>query len=206
MKKILSTLLAASLMLVGIQAIAQPSVNAGYLNSTLKVQNADPSNANGAYVGLSYNLPIAGGLGVAPGIYYSLISSKETASLGTIFSGSGTFTEHAVNVPVYLNYAIGLNRDTNFFVFGGPTLQYGLSSKVKYDANVAGISGSTTANNYDNDNYNRMNVYLGGGIGINAGAFKVTVGYDYGMMNQIKGDNATPAHRSNIKIGLGFNF
>ena len=107
---------------------------------------------------------------------------------------------------MYLNYAIGLNRDTNFFVFGGPTLQYGLSSKVKYDANVAGISGSTTANNYDNDNYNRMNVYLGGGIGINAGAFKVTVGYDYGMMNQIKGDNATPAHRSNIKIGLGFNF
>ena len=51
-----------------------------------------------------------------------------------------------------------------------------------------------------------MNVYLGGGIGINAGAFKVTVGYDYGMMNQIKGDNATPALRSNIKIGLGFNF
>ena len=205
MKKILSTLLAASLMLLGIQAIAQPSVNAGYVNSTLKIQNLDPSSAHGAYFGLSYNLPIAGGLGVAPGVYYSLIASKETASVGTIFSGAGTFTEHSINVPVYVNYAIGLNRDTNFFVYGGPTLQYGLSSKTKYDANIAGFSGSDTVDNYK-DTYNRLNVYLGGGVGINAGAFKVTVGYDYGMMNPLKGDNAAKANRSNIKIGVGYNF
>ena len=206
MKKILSTLLAASLMLAGTQAFAQISVNAGYLNSTLKTQNSDPSNANGAYAGVSFNLPVAGGFAVAPGIYYSLIASKETSSLGSIFSGSGTFTEHAVNVPVYLNYNIGLSRDTNFFVYGGPTLQYGLASNVKYDANVAGITGSKTVSNYDNDNYNRFNVYLGGGIGVNAGGFIVTVGYDYGMLNQIKGDNAPSSHRSNLKIGVGYAF
>ena len=206
MKKFFSILLAASLMLLGTQAFAQMSVNAGYLNSTLKTGNADPSTANGAYAGVSFNVPIAGGLAVAPGVYYSMITSKSTAALGTIFTGSGTFMEHAINVPVYVNYGIDLARDTNVFIFGGPTLQYGLSSTVKYDANVAGVSGSSTHNNYDNDNYNRMNVYLGGGIGFQVSAIQITVGYDYGMMNQFKGDNAPKSHRSNLKLGLGFVF
>ena len=206
MKKIFSTLLVASLMLLGTQAFAQISFNAGYLNSSIKVGNNDPSNANGAFAGVSFNVPLMGGLAIAPGFYYSMITSKSTANLGSIASGSGTFMEHAINVPVYLNYNIALNRDTNFFIFGGPTCQYGLSSKIKYDGNVLGISGSSTADNYKNDNYNRMNVYLGGGIGINAGGYMITLGYDYGMMNQYKGDNAVNAHRSNLKIGVGYAF
>ena len=205
MKKIFTTLLAASLMLLGTQAFAQMSVNAGYLNSTLKTKNTS-DNANGAYAGVSFNVPLAGGLAIAPGVYYSMITSKETASIGSIISGSGTFTEHAINVPVYLNYGIDLARDTKVFLFGGPTLQYGLASNVKYDANVAGISGSNTVSNYDSENFNRMNVYLGGGLGFLVGAFQITVGYDYGMMNQYKGDNAINCHRSNLKIGAGFSF
>ncbi len=205
MKKIFSTILAASLMLIGTQAFAQMSVNAGYLNSTLATKNTK-DNANGFYAGVSFNIPIAGTFGIAPGVYYSLLGSKETASIGSIISGSGTFTEHAVNVPVYLNYGINIARDTKVFLFGGPTLQYGLASNVKYDATVAGVSGSNTVSNYDNANFNRMNVYLGGGLGFLAGPFQITVGYDYGMMNQYKGDNAINCHRSNLKIGAGFSF
>lgn len=205
MKKVFSILLAASLMLLGTQAFAQMSVNAGYLNSTLKTSNTS-DNANGAYAGVSFNIPIAGGLAVAPGVYYSLLTSKETASLGSVFTGSGTFTEHAVNVPVYLNYGIDLARDTKVFLFGGPTVQYGLASQVKYDANVAGVSGSKTFNNYDSDDFNRLNVYLGGGLGFQVSALQITVGYDYGMMNQYKGDNAPQCHRSNLKLGVGFVF
>jgi len=206
MKKIFSILLAASLMLLGTQAFAQMSVNAGYLNSTLKTGNADPSNANGAYAGVSFNVPIAGGLGIAPGVYYSMITSKNTSNLGNIFSASGTFAEHALNVPLYLNYDISLASDTNVFIFGGPTAQYGLASTVKTDVNVAGASGSHKTSNYDNDNYNRFNVYLGGGIGFKVSAFQFTVGYDYGMMNLYKGDNAATSHRSNIKLGIGYAF
>ena len=208
MKKIFSTLLAASLMLLGTQAFAQMSVNAGYLNSTQSFASSNTKSiaSNGAYAGISFNVPISGGLAIAPGVYYSMITSKETASIGSIISGSGTFTEHAINVPVYLNYGINIARDTKVFLFGGPTLQYGLASNVKYDATVAGVSGSNTVSNYDNANFNRMNVYLGGGLGFLAGPFQITVGYDYGMMNQYKGDNAINCHRSNLKIGAGFSF
>jgi len=208
MKKFISTLLAASLMLLGTQAFAQMSVNAGYLNSTLKTANAS-SNANGAYAGVSFNIPIAGGLAVAPGIYYSMLASKsgDAASIfGVTISSSSTFMEHAVNVPVYLNYGIDLARDTKVFLFGGPTLQYGLASTVKYDESVGSASGSHTYNNYSNENFNRMNVYLGGGMGFKVSALQIIVGYDYGMMNQYKGDNATKCHRSNLKLGVGFEF
>ena len=205
MKKVIFSLLAASLMLLGTNAFAQISVNAGYLNSTLASKNST-DNANGAYAGITFNIPVAGGFGIAPGVYYSMLTSKDTANIGTIVSTSGTFMEHAINVPVYLNYAFDLARDAKIFIFGGPTAQYGLASTVKYDANVAGISGSNTVSNYDNENYNRLNVYLGGGMGFGIGALQITVGYDYGMMNLYKGDNAAKTHRSNLKLGLGFAF
>jgi hypothetical protein len=37
-------------------------------------------------------------------------------------------------------------------------------------------------------------------------AIQITVGYDYGMMNLYKGDNAAKTHRSNLKLGVGFVF
>ena len=200
MKKVLFTLLAASLMLLGTNAFAQMSVNAGYLNSTLAKENSS-ANANGAYAGVSFNIPVAGGLAIAPGVYYSMITGK-TLDWGTIVSG--TLTEHAVNVPVYVNYGIDLARDTKFFVFGGPTVQYGLASSTKYTTGLA--DASVTDDNYKKSDYNRMNVYLGGGVGFGVGALLVTVGYDYGMMNQFKGDNAPACHRSNLKLGVGFAF
>jgi hypothetical protein len=186
-------------MLLGTQAFAQMSVNAGYLNSTLATKNSS-ANANGAYAGVSFNIPVAGGLGIAPGVYYSMITGK-TVDLGSILNG--TLMEHAINVPVYVNYGIQLARDTKFFLFGGPTLQYGLSSKVNYSSGV--VSATATTDNYKNSDFNRMNVYLGGGLGFGAGALQITVGYDYGMMNQYKNTDSA-CHRSNLKLGVGYAF
>ena len=202
MKKIFTTLLAASLMLLGTQAFAQMSVNAGYLNSTQSFQdsNSKSINSNGAYAGVSFNIPVAGEFGFAPGVYYSLITNKSGGAgtiLGIPASASSTFMEHAINVPLYFNYGRDLARDTNVFVYAGPTLQYGLASTTKLAGGVGEFSG---------ENYNRFNVYLGGGIGFQVSAIQITVGYDYGMMNLYKGDNATKTHRSNLKLGLGFVF
>lgn len=196
MKKILTTLLAATLMLLGTQAFAQMSVNAGYLSSSLSNENSKSLNANGAYAGISFNIPVAGGLAIAPGIYYSMINGDNLA-YGLL--PIGKMTEHAVNVPLYLNYGFELARDTKVFLFGGPTAQYAIANSVKVSDNIKG-------SNFDEKNYNRMNVYLGGGLGFQVSAIQITVGYDYGMMNQYKGDNVPNFHRSNLKLGLGFQF
>ena len=211
MKKVFSILLAASLMLLGTQAFAQMSVNAGYLNSTQSFgdSNTKSINSNGAYAGVSFNIPLAGGFAVAPGLYYSMITNKSGGAgtvLGIPVSASSTFMEHAINVPLYFNYGIDLARDTNVFIYGGPTAQYGLASTTKLAGGVGESSADRTYSNYENSNYNRFNVYLGGGIGFQVSAIQITVGYDYGMMNLYKGDNATKTHRSNLKLGLGFVF
>ncbi|MBR5661520.1 MAG: PorT family protein [Bacteroidales bacterium] len=211
MKKFFSTLLAASLMLIGTQAFAQTSVNAGYLNSSqsFSESNSNSINSNGAYAGVSFNIPLAGGFGIAPGLYYSMITNKSGSTgsiLGIPVSASSTFMEHAVNVPLYLNYNLNLASDSNFFIFAGPTAQYGLASTTKLAGGVGEYSGDKKYDNYDSENYNRFNVYLGGGIGFQVSAIQITLGYDYGLMNLYKGENAIKTHRSNLKLGLGFVF
>ena len=192
-------------MLFGGRAFAQMSVHVGYLNSTLTASNDDPANSNGVYAGLTYNIPVAGGFGIAPGVYYSMIGSKVTQGNSSA-SITGTFLEHAVNVPVHLNYGIDLSRDTKVFLYGGPTVQYGLSSKEEYEGNLLGLGGNTYVDNYGDGRYTRTNVYLGGGVGLNAGGIMVTVGYDYGMMNLFQYDKDVQHHRSNLKIGVGYEF
>ena len=211
MKKFFSTLLAASLMLIGTQAFAQTSVNAGYLNSSQSFNESSSKavNSNGAYAGVSFNIPLAGGFGIAPGLYYSMITNKDGSSgsiLGIPVSVSTTFVEHAVNVPLYLNYSINLASDSNVFIFAGPTAQYGLASTTKLAGGVGESSADKKYDNYENENYNRFNVYLGGGVGFQVSAIQITVGYDYGLMNLYKGENAIKTHRSNLKLGLGFVF
>ena len=211
MKKLVSTLFAASLMLIGINAFAQVSVNAGYLNSTQSFKDANTKsvNSNGVFAGVSYNIPLAGGFGFAPGVYYSMITKKNESSgsfMGTTISSSSTFMEHALNAPLYLNYGIDLNRDTRIFIYGGPTLQFGLSSTTKIAGGIGEYSGDNTLDNYDDLDYNRFNVYLGGGVGFQMSVVQITLGYDYGMANLYKGDNAIGPHRSNLKHCIGYVF
>lgn len=217
MKKIVTIALAAVMMLAGTNAFAQLSVGAGYLNSTLNKSNNGtalaPETSNGFYVGGSYNIHLVKGLGVAPGIYYSMIGSKQTNSYGALGSLTGNFTEHAVNVPVNFNYGFDL-RDVKFLVFAGPTFQYGLSSKVKYDVSgiaanllkAAGLSSTGVLDNYKENVYSPFNIYLGGGLGAElAEKLQITVGFDYGLMNISKADK-TVAHRYNIKLGVAYLF
>ena len=209
MKRILTTLLAASLMLLGTQAFAQVSVNAGYINSTRATKGAESANANGAYAGLSFNIPIAGGFGIAPGVYYSMLTSKDVANMGAGYSGTGSFMEHAINAPVHLNVSFGA-RDTKFFIYGGPTFQYGLASKSKSEEKFIISNGSMVSVGGEKDGYkdldnSRFVIYAGGGVGLNAGGIMVTVGYDYGITNLDKSGNSN-SHRSNLKIGVGFEF
>ena len=206
MKRILSTLLAASLMLLGTQAFAQVSVNAGYINSTRTTKDAKSANANGAYAGFSFNLPIAGGFGIAPGVYYSMITSKDITNIGSLYSGTGKFTEHAINAPVHLNLSFGA-RDTKFFVYGGPTFQYGLKSISKFENEIVGVVSvkSGDIDNYKDANNARFVIYAGGGVGLNAKGIMVTVGYDYGITTLDK-SGKSDSHRANLKIGLGYSF
>lgn len=215
MKKLIATLLAASLALIGTQAFAQLSVNAGYLNSSAKnpygVKTDQPSNYNGFYAGVTYNIPIVSGLCVAPGVYYSFVGGQATKSasvslpfVGTISqSATRTYTEHAINGAINLNYGFQVARDMRAFVFAGPTLQYGLASQISVKGEGV-VNDKSTTDLYENT-YNRFNIFLGGGVGMEVANFQVTVGYDYGLMDMSKNTDVK-TNRSGLKIGVGFLF
>jgi hypothetical protein len=199
MKKTLCTLLAAAALLAGVEAQAQMSVGAGYLNITQSFDNTS-ANGNGAYAGLSFNIPLAGGFGIAPGVYYTFSNYKQDAAWGLL---KGSTTEHAINVPLNLNFGYNLARDMRAFIFGGPTFQYGLSSKTKTD-----VAGAATVNddNYSDDGTQRFVVYAGGGLGMDiANKFQVTVGYDHSVTNMIKSDSHKVG-RGLLKIGAAMLF
>ena len=232
MKKIFAIVLGAALMLSGTNAFAQLSVGAGWLNSTETVKSGDndPSktNLNGFYVGGQYNLPIVAGLGVAPGLYVSGIFAKvnnSDSAYGVSGSTNASSREFDLNVPVNVNYAFEIGGDFKVFVYAGPVFQLGIVSKASYEASLSagglGVStGKYTTDNYSGKTYNAkneevgqhdggyqnpFNIYLGGGAGIQSGAFQVIIGYDHSLLNFSKNSNET-ASRSQIKLGVGYAF
>ena len=66
------------------------------------------------------------------------------------------------------------------------------------------MNDKSTTDLYENT-YNRFNIFLGGGAGIEVASFQVTVGYDYGLMDMSKNSDVK-TNRSGLKIGVGFLF
>ena len=128
MKKILCSIFAASLMLLGTSAYAQLAVGAGYVNSkqTLKTSNTYSAATNGFYAGLEYNVPVGDFFGMSAGVNFEYLMSK-SYSLAVV---SGDFREQYINVPVHLNVGFPLADGIRLFAFAGPTFSYALSGKV----------------------------------------------------------------------------
>ena len=211
MKKIF---ILAALLMTGMLAQAQDlSLGAGYLYSTLTSQTGNTKESNevtsGAYLGGSFNIPIVGELGLAPGLYYSILTGQGTGSyLDGLVQGRVKFAEHAINLPVYLNYGMELGH-ADLFIFAGPTFQYGISSKYKTEVAFpwAGVSGKTMLDSYKDLSMNRFNIYMGGGLGVDLNELlRITIGFDYGLLDLDKSDEDCKQYRYNFKVGVAYLF
>ena len=151
--KIKSIFALAAAIAVAATASAQLSINAGYQNQShtqnLKIMSTETKSdttMSGFFIGGTYNLQIAGGLGVAPGLYFSYAgSSDENTVLGT--TTHQTMTDMNLKVPVLLNYGLDLNGDMKVFCFAGPVVNFGLTLEHKSWLND------------DKDNAIKTNVY-----------------------------------------------
>ena len=204
----------AAALLVAVTTFAQVQIGAGYVNSsdrTRASKDADVSTvtSNGIYAGLGFTMPLAGDLAFTPGVYYMYLTNQHgTSALGGIISASGKLQEHYVNVPLYFNYGSELAPGFRLFFFGGPTFSAGLISKTVLSASILGFSANTSIDNYkDVSGYGRFDVMLGGGMGVDLGKrLRLTVGYDFGMMNRYTEGNGIIRHRNQLHGGLAFLF
>ena len=206
MKRIFTLIATAVMMTIATNSFAQMQVGAGFLHSgeSISSNGTDLGDVgmNGAYAGVSYNLPIAGNFGIAPGLYYSLLMSNESTSIVGVNFGS-KMREHYVNVPVYFNFGFNLGQSSKLFLFAGPTAQFGIASSSELSA--AGIS-SGKFDRFKDGNLSRTNLLLGGGLGLNISKVQITLGYDQGLFNLDTADNGSKIIKSYAKAGIAYIF
>ena len=227
MKKAFSIILAASMMLMGTVAMAQPSISAGFANANTKVDislagvanlKSTPS-LNGFFVGGAYNFPIGtSGLGVAPGIYFSYLTGSDVELLDVKVTKikADRISESYLSIPVDLNFSIAFTKDIKGLVYAGPTFSYGITSKAKF--------GDTTINCYNGElenaslgagsdylkevaeHYNRFDIMLGGGVGVEFfDQFRFTIGYDFGLLDRCSSSDIK-INRNQFNIGVAYLF
>lgn len=222
MKKFFVSFFAASLMLLGTQAFAQIVPGAGYLRSmdNVKATNGNSTSAdakNGFYLGASYNIPIAGVLGVAPGFYVDMLFQHKDTNGGSSYlnyTGGSRYTEVDLNIPVNLTLKFGVGSNASIVAFAGPVFQYTVMARSTFNAAVSilgiNISDGTAYNHLDakNGDTNPFNIYLGGGAGVQVGDLQFIVGYDYSMLNRMNTKNfdGYDSRRGNLKVGINFAF
>lgn len=205
MKKVLS--LVAAIMLLGTTAMAQASFGLGYMTPNHPVTD---DALNGFYVGLDYNIQLAGNFYVAPGVYYSSSSKKSSNSFtGSWISYTGElkYNEQYIDVPVNFNYRLPLADDFCISLYAGPTFNYGLSSTAESDNNVSVLGFKLNPNGkvslYDSDDYKPFDVLVGGGVAFDyASQLRISLGYNYGLLDR----NGHDFNRSYLHMGLSYLF
>lgn len=204
MKKVLS--LVAAVMLFSAASMAQASFGVGYMNPTHPgALLSEPTTLNGVYAGLDYNIHFTENFGLAPGVFCSY-ATKTDEYPGSLASGKLTLTELYVGVPLNLNFSFKLAPDFALTLYAGPTISYGVMSKSKGDAKVLGIGGSAEVDLYKNTNYKPLDVLVGGGVAFDwAEMFRVSVGYNYGILDRNASDHHS-FNRSYLHMGVAYLF
>ena len=211
MRKLLTIILVGAMSLAGTSSFAQNIVvEAGFGMSNTNF-NALGYKANadlfGGTLGVSYEIPVlAQTIGFAPGVQFGFFTKSDVNAFNIT---NVSFTETYLAVPLDFNIKFPVSDDMRFLIVAGPTLDFGITSRVKekastmeYDIYSGQLSGYTK--------YSRFDVLLGGGVAFDVmDAVRFSVRYDYGVINR-NGGNLTSGllkvHRSQLKIGVGFIF
>ena len=208
MKRIITTLLAASMMLMGTTAFAQVSVGAGYINSTAKTtygSNVHTTPSNGFYAGFGYDINEGAGFGINTGLYFSYLLNQNSGSIGSIVSGTSKQVETYIDIPVRASLSTDLGG-LRIGVFAGPVFSCGITSTTDSSASVGSYEiGTGKIDNYADDDYKRFDILVGGGANVDFGALRFTVAYDLGMLNRFDSDDLKTT-RNTLRAGLAFLF
>ncbi len=194
------------MMLVGTNAFAQFSIGAGYAYgktnlsaNLLGLSFEKTAGLSGFYAGGSYNLPIGtSGLGIAPGLYFSYLTDKDA----DLYVQEGELDEMYVQLPLDLNFKLPIVDGANLVVYAGPTLSYGVSSKIRSGDNKIDLYDGTIASVLD---YKPFDVLVGGGVGLEIDDIvRFTVGYDAGLLN--RGGSNVEVRRNQLTAGVSLLF
>ena len=197
MKKVFAIVALIAAMFVAGNVQAQTTIYAGYAPESF-VSGNNSSNYQGFFAGFTKNFGLSNGIGVAAGAQFRM----NTKSGDTFFGfGTGKSTQALIDVPILLNYGIGINRDLTITPFVGPMLSLALVGNTK-----TSIGNSTTTSNWygDNSRLNRFNLYAVFGADVKFSQFNLFGAYRLGLLDLNSSDNIT-LKANGLFIGLGYS-
>ena len=210
MKKLIITLAIALAACTAAFAQKGLSVGAGYQSYT---DHADYTwstplgdvvfNSNdpyaGFYAGLSYNvLSVGPGINIIPGLYFSSASYKDADN------GDIQAKQSFLGIPVNFSYKLDLVPGTLAIEpYAGPTFSFALAYK-----STTNNWKNTTDNYADDSDLSKFNVAVGGGLALDiVDMIRVTVGYNYYLLNLYKGDGKGTYQRNGVlNFGVAYMF
>ena len=214
----------AAMLFAGFTASAQVNVGAGYTwdfwSTKTNGTKGGTLSMHGVYAGVSYNINLVEGLGLAPGAYFNWATGvaldKNGKKLKDTTAGvtTSTGTDYmGILVPLHVTYSMDLGAG-KAFAYLGPAFEYGLS--LKYWDKV-GNDKALSPNSFVKDDsgvrpLNPFDVKLDIGFGYNWKWIQANVGFDFGFLNRAKtstngNDDGVIKYNANaVHAGIAFVF
>lgn len=198
--------------------------------ATDKVRKAD--GLDGFQLGLTKDVEmIESALFIQTGLVYTYQNDSKNNDFGGIRL-IGDWNEHFLSVPLKVKYAVPLTDRIGIFVTGGPSLVFGLASKMKCRARLGDGQNAATSYNfftgkskvtdnmtgemsewisaqYPETKYRRFDAQVGGSVGIRfLEIMEAQIGYDWGLVNKYKGETLDDLRmrRQQLYISVGLRF
>lgn len=194
-KSVMISIAAAALMLIGANASAQIGIGIGAGTRIFKAKGIEGARyMPGVMVSFEDSQRVSDYFGYSAGIDFGTYKERGAAD-----KTSGYMTEMYIDIPVRAKFYLPVSDNFELFLFGGPVPSVCLSAhRVTSAGKVNWFEAST--------NYTRYDVLVGGGIGADiAGHLRVTVGYDYGLLDR-DGTDVVNLKMSIAKVGVTYLF
>jgi len=215
MKKILLT---AAILLMATTAFAKRptglNLGGGFANNFMCFPGNDSGELTGnqSFTGyfaeVGYNLKVS----KVSSVYFGArLDHLFNGSIYSAASYTGAVQVELSHILYYLDipvkYSLMVGGRTKFFFDLGPTVNFWLGARTRVRERDTYYPG-TTANSFGwfengNSNFNRVNLSLGGNIGVMFNHVKVYAGYDQGLFSFTKKDIAF-SNVGQLRIGAAF--
>ena len=167
----------------------------------------DSKQISGVQLGIRVEPLLNYGFGIDTGLYYEYYYSK-SSPMDYIDGGgqyTGTLEEHAIYLPIHLEYRLNFSKYFQLFFYGGIGLDYGIANTLKYVDCYDSNYSETLSGIYESDeatNWKRFNYSLEYGAGIRSLRFQLNVSFAKGLYNMSSSNNIKVYQNKNLMATL----
>lgn len=171
----------------------------------------DSKHIGGVQAGIRVNPQFGYGFGMNTGLYYEYYHSKSAPINYTDGYGqyTGTLQEHALYLPLHIEYRLNFSKYFQLFFYGGIGLDYGLANSIKWVDCDDDSYNETISSIYDSEDcpdWKRFNYSLEYGGGIRSSCWQINFTMSKGLKNMSSTDDYKVYQGKNLMLALSIMF